>query len=277
MAFVLTGRRRTGRESITAGPVVALAMLLVTLGPTACGDGKPPTDPPTPSTTARPPDRDALAALAAAAKDRRYVATYVLAAPQRPDRTVTVAIATDDSWVVAVPGAALSGLADVAIFRSSDGLFHCALGPAAGAAGRRPDLPPVTPGCAMVRRLTPSTDPRVHHIFTDWIDALTDRATALSVTAAALPPGARGECFSVQPISAALAPPVDPGIYCYAQDGILTAAHTEFGSLTLAGAVAPGPPTIAQPAPTVDGPPLPMRAPPPPPPTSPPPTSTAAR
>ena len=57
--------------------------------------------------------------------------------------------------------------------------------------------------------------PRVEHLFTDWIDALVDRATALSVAVAPLLPGASGTCYSVESTSAALAPPVDPGIYCY--------------------------------------------------------------
>ena len=60
------------------------------------------------------------------------------------------------------------------------------------------------------------------------------------MAAAQLLPGARGACYSVESNSAALAPPVDPGIYCYAADGTLTAARVGFGTLTLAGPVAPG-------------------------------------
>jgi hypothetical protein len=123
----------------------------------------------------------------------------------------------------------------------------------------------VTPGCAKVSRLTAATDPRVQHVFTDWIGALVDRDTALSVAAAPLLPGATGECFSVESTSAALAPPVDPGIYCYGSDGTLTAARSGFGTLTLAGPVGAAPPSVAQPAPTVARGALPMAAPPPPP------------
>jgi hypothetical protein len=250
------------------GWAAALAVSSALAAVSACSGGSLPAPTGTASLTARPADRDALAALAAAAKDRRYVATYTLAASGRPDRIVTVAIATDGSWVVAVPAGALSGLADIAIFSSGDGLFQCALGPAAGTTGSRLDLQPVTPGCVRVRRLTTETDPRVQHLFTDWIDTLVDRAAALSVAAAPPLPGARGECYSVESNSAALAPPVDPGIYCYDHDGTLTAARTRFGTLILAGAVAAGPPAVAQPGATVSRAPLPVRAPPPPPPSA---------
>jgi hypothetical protein len=211
-----------------------------------CSDG-PPQNTPTPAVVAVQADRDRLAGLAATALDRRYVATYTLATPKRASRTVTVAVATDGSWVVAVPGSGLGGLADLAMYGTRTGLFQCALGPALGAAGSRPDLPPVTPGCAKVSRLTKATDPRVQHVFTDWIGPLVDRATALSVTAAPLLAGASGECFSVESNSAALAPPVDPGIYCYTPDGTLTAARLGFGTLTLASPVGAAPPSVAGP------------------------------
>jgi len=242
-----------------------------------CSDG-PPQNTPTPPVVAVQADRDRLAGLAAAALDRRYVATYTLATPKRANRTVTVAVATDGSWVVSVPASGLSGLADLAMYGTRAALFQCSLGPALGTAGSRPDLPPVTPGCAKVSRLTKATDPRVHHVFTDWIGPLVDRATALSVTAAPLLAGASGECFSVESNSAALAPPVDPGIYCYTTDGTLTAARLGFGLLTLAGPVGAAPPSVTQPAPTVARNALPMTAPaaPPPSPTATP-TATPSR
>jgi hypothetical protein len=232
----------------------AAATLIGALG--ACSSA-PPSPQPTPTVTAHQADRDRLAGLAAAAKDRRYVATYTLSVANRPDRTITVAIATDGSWVV--PGGALSGLADIAIFRSSDGLFQCALGPAATAA--RTGLPPVTPGCAAVTRLGPTTDPQVQHIFTDWIDPLVDRAAALSVAATQPLGGADGSCFSIESTSAALAPPLDPGIYCYTNDGVLTAARVGFGTLVLSGAVQAAPATVAMPARVVTRAPLPLTAP----------------
>ena len=75
-----------------------------------------PEPPPSTGPAPQPADRDRLAGLAAAAKDQRYVATYTLQAPDRPERTVTVAFGTDGTWVVAVPAGVLSGLADVAIY-----------------------------------------------------------------------------------------------------------------------------------------------------------------
>jgi hypothetical protein len=122
----------------------------------------------------------------------------------------------------------------------------------------------MTPGCVLVPAVTSATDPLVQHIFTDWIDPLVDRATALSVAATTLT-DASGSCFSVESNSAALAPPVDPGVYCYADDGILTGARVVgFGTLLLAGTVEAAPPSVAIPAPVVARPPLPTAAPPPP-------------
>jgi hypothetical protein len=233
-----------------------------------CG-AKPPATQAPPTSAVQQGERDQLAGLAAAAKDKRYVARYTLTAPKRGDRTVTVAVATDGSWVVAVPAGALGGLADVAIYGSSAGLYQCALGPAVGTSGARPDLGPVTAGCVRVGRLSASVDPRVEHVFTDWIDPLVDRATALSVASAAPLPGVHGSCFSVESNSAALAPPVDPGIYCYQSDGVLAGARVGFGTLTLDGPVAPAPPTVVMPAPVVSRAPLPIVAPPAPPPPTP--------
>ncbi len=241
---------------------MVVALGVVALG--ACASPEPIL--PEPTRTAQPADRERLAGLAATAKDRRYVATYTLVVPERADRVVTVAVATDGTWVVGIPGGALSGLANIAIFRSAEGLFHCSLGPVAGAYVQRPDLDPITTGCVRVARLTGATDPRVQHLFTDWIDPLVDRATALSVAATESLPGAVGSCYSIESNSAALAPPVDPGIYCYQRDGLLTAARVGFGTLALTGTVAPAPPSVAIPAAVVSGDPLPLTAPPPPPP-----------
>jgi hypothetical protein len=212
--------------------------------------------------------RDQLAGHAAAAKDRRYVANYSLTAKGAPDRTVTVAVASDGTWVVAVPAGLLGGLVNAAIFRSGDGLFQCSLGPA----GTTPDwVDPglVAPGCVKVKRLRAGTDPDVQHIFTDWIDPMIDRASAISVASARVLPGASGTCYSIEANSAALASPVDPGIYCYDGAGTLTAARSAFGTLTLIGAPAAAPPTVAMPAPVVDRDPLGLAAPEPPPPPTP--------
>ena len=274
----MTRVRPVARIPVLRAMLAVVGLVIAGAGIASCGGAAPPGDLPTPTALPQQADRDRLAGLAAAAKDRRYVATYTLSSPKRSNRTVTVAVATDGSWVVAVPAGALSGLADIAMFFSAAGLFQCTLGPAAGSGGLRPDLPPVTPGCVKVGRLTAAIDPRVHHLFTDWIDPLVDRETALSVAAAAALPGSRGACYSVESNSAALAPPVDPGIYCYDKDGTLTAARLAFGTLTLIGAVAPAPPSVKMPGPVLSRAPLTMTAPPPPPtPTATPAASPSAR
>ena len=58
--------------------------------------------------------------------------------------------------------------------------------------------------------------------------------------------------------------PVDIGIYCYADDGVLTAARVGFGVLSLVSQV-PGPATVALPGPEVAGTPMGTDSPPPPP------------
>ena len=55
--------------------------------------------------------------------------------------------------------------------------------------------------------------------------------------------------------------PFDPGVYCYDPDGLLTAAKASFGTLTLAGPVAAGPPSVTMPGPVVTRAPLPITAP----------------
>jgi hypothetical protein len=250
-------------EKISWGAVMVTAATMVLLA--GCGGGPPAPPPATPAPSPRHDARDLLAASVATAKDRRYVATYKLRSKDRPDRTVTVALAADNTWVVSVPGGLLGGYADAAVFRSGEGLFQCSLGPAGGVVASDPAAPRVTPGCAKVKKLTAGTDPKVQHIFTDWIDVLLDPAAPFSVAVAQKLANATGTCFSIESNSAALASPVDPGIYCYGADGTLTAARTSFGTLTLVGAPDPAPASIALPAPIVADGPLSVAAPPPPP------------
>jgi hypothetical protein len=250
--------------------VVSIGAAVMALTVAGCGSS-PPVPSPTPTITTKAADRDQLAGLAAAAKDRRYVANYTYSTANRPDRTVVVAVANDGTWVVSIPGGALSGYADIAMFGNSSGLFQCALSRSVGAGGERPDLT-VNPGCVAVAKLTPATDPGLHHLFTDWIDPLVDRATALSVAAAPPLAGATGACFSVESNSAALAPPVDPGVYCYSPDGMLTGARVTAGTVILTGAVKAAPPAVEMPGPVVTQALLPLGAPPPPPSPTPPPS-----
>ncbi len=200
-----------------------------------------------------------LAGRVAAARDSRYVAGYTLQTKGRPARTVTVTIAGDGSWLVTIPGGALGGTADVAVAATPAGLYECALG--------------APTNCVRVGNpdgaLPPRSDPRVYHVFTDWLRPLGNRDAAISVDTAAPLPGARGQCFSIEPNSAALASPVDPGVYCYDDKGTLTAAALPLGTLTLASAPAPAPPTVVLPGPVVPGTPLGTAAPPPSPSVSP--------
>jgi hypothetical protein len=233
---------------------VPLVVALLTLAG-GCG-GAPPVRHSAASHAAEPTApasaRGQLAARVAAARDERYVAGYTLAGNGRAPGTVTVTIAMDGSWLVVITGGALGGTVDVAIAGSVSGLYQCALSG-------------TSPGCVWVAapsgRVPAAADPRVQHLFTDWLGVLTDRQAAISVGTAAALPGSRGECFSVEPSSASLATPVDPGIYCYDTDGTLTAAALAMGTLTLAGSPAPAPPAAVLPAPVVSRDPLPIAGP----------------
>ncbi len=255
-----------------AFPPAALRGLLAAIalaGPTllaGCGSDAPPPGPadpgaagPGPATSTVPADpRDQLAARAAAAEDLRFTALYTLSEPGRPDRTVAVTTAADRSWRVDIPGGALGGTADVSVSRTAAGIFQCAL----------PSVErPVQPSCVRVADpdgdITADADPRVHHPFTDWIDVLTDPGAPLSVSTSQPLPGTVGSCFAVDSISASLNAPLDAGIYCYSDDGLLTGARLGFGTLVLAGRPAAGPASIALPGPVVAGEPLGMAAPPP--------------
>jgi hypothetical protein len=216
-----------------------------------------------PTTTPAPAPADAralLAARAAAAKDRHLMALYTLTGPDRPERTVVVTRAVDGGWRVDIPQGALGGTADVSVVRTRTGLFQCALPSADNA---------VAAECVRVAgprgRLPASVDPRVQHVFADWLEVLTDPRAAIAVSTARLLPGVRGKCFSVESNSASLAASLDVGIYCYATDGTLTGARLGFGTLVLSGTPAAGPPTVTLPGPTVNEEPLPMTSPPPPP------------
>jgi len=238
-------------------PVQTVAAVLCALLAAGC-TGQAPPDPQAtaqPAPTGALTPRTQLAGLAAAAKDRRFMAGYALSQPGRPARTVAVTVAVDGTWRVDVPGGALGGQADVGVAGTKDGLYQCRLGASTT----------VATGCVKVAQpggaVPVSQDPRIEHPFTDWLDVLTDRQAALSVAPAAQLPGSRGTCFSVEPTAAALVAPIDAGVYCYDKDGTLTAARAGFGTLVLATAVSPGPPTATLPGPVMAGTPMPTAAP----------------
>ena len=229
-------------------------------GCTACGSGASPDPAVTqPPPLGRPDAREQLAALAAAAQDRRYTAAYTLKVADRPDRTVTVTLAADGSWRVDIPGGALGGTADVSVARTGDGLFQCAL-PSG-----------TTPGASTCSRIGGSTvrmgaaiDPEVQHPFVDVRSVLTDPGAPLAVSASEPLPGVGGACYSVETTTASVTAPLDVGIYCYDPDGTLTGARLAYGTLLLAGPPAAPPAAVDLPGPVTTTPPLGMATPPPP-------------
>jgi hypothetical protein len=246
----------------------ALAAALLTVGVSACGDSAPAPEPtPTPSVSTPPPDPDArvaLAARAALAEDRRFSAMYTLESRGFAPRSVLATVAVDGTWRVDIPAGALGGTTDVSIAQLPAGVFQCAIPSATN---------PVSPSCVRVadtgKRVPRRYDPKVQRIFRQWLPVFTDRQAALSVTAAQPLPGSSGSCFSIDTISASLGAPVDVGIYCYADDGLLTAARVKFGTLRIAGAPTGPPPTIDLPGPVTGGEPMGQQSPPPPLPTGP--------
>lgn len=241
-----------GGRSRSMAALLALALL------TGCGGGTtPPPDPSSPGETPVGPadlaSRAELAARAAAAQDLVGVGFYTLSVPGRPERTLMVVRASDRSWRVDIPGAALNGTVGVSIVGHGGDLYHCAL----------PD-PPQQPACVAVDQLTPEVDPRVQHVFSTWPRVLTDRGAAISV-AHATPPDGLGHpdaaCFHVQPSAASLLAPLDAGVYCYTADGVLTGAELELGRLQLVRADATALPSVELPGPVVAGEPLPLVAP----------------
>jgi hypothetical protein len=234
--------------------LLAVALLA---GLTGCGSSGGP-GLVTPATTA-PVDPDdpagLLASRAAAALDQRYVAAYRYTPAGGPPRTVTVLVALDGTWRVDIPHGAMSGTVDVSVVRTDQGLYQCQLGANAI--------------CVKVAgvdgRLGASIDPKVEHIFVDWLSVLTDREQAISVAKSQNLPGSTGLCFSVQPSAASLNAPMDPGILCYDDDGTLTAAVFTWGSVRLTADPVAAPPTTPFPGPVVPGEPLPLIAPPTPP------------
>jgi hypothetical protein len=239
------------------------AALLVLAGAAACGDATPRT---APSPSAPPVAADDslgaradLAARAALAQDRAYAALYSLDDGAGRPRDVVATIGSDGTWRVDISGGALGGTADVSIVSTAAGVFQCTVATAAN---------PITPTCVRVakpgKRVPRRYDPKVQRLFRSALAVFTDRQSALSVTEVEPLSGAKGTCFSVDSISASLDAPVDIGIYCYSDDGVLTAARVGFGVLTMVSQV-PGPTTVPLPGAEVAGLPLETASPPPPP------------
>jgi hypothetical protein len=243
------------------------AAVLLAGGAAACG-GPPPTGPAPSSSESAPPDpsdaRVQLAALAALAQDHRFAALYHFQADGQPARNVVATVANDGTWRVDIAGGALGGTTDVAVVSLPSGVFQCSLASATN---------PINSTCVRVanpgRRVPSGTDPQVERVFRQWLTVFTDRQAALSVSPAQPLPGSQGSCFSVDSISASMSPPVDVGIYCYADNGLLTAAKVDFGTITLASTPVAPPAKVDLPGPVVDGDPMGLDSPSPQPPATP--------
>jgi hypothetical protein len=250
-----------------------LAAVLLAGGAAACG-GQPSAGPsPTTSDSAPPDPSDArvqLAAIAALAQDHRFAALYHFQADGQPARNVVATVANDGSWRVDIAGGALGGTTDVAIVSLSTGVFQCSLASATN---------PVNSTCVRVadagKRVPKASDPQVERVFRQWLTVFTDRQAALSVSPAQPLPGSQGSCYSVDSISASMNAPVDVGIYCYADNGLLTAAKVDFGTITIASAPVAPPAKVDLPGPVVDSTPLGLDSPSPQPPSPTPPVGTA--
>ncbi|NUO58773.1 MAG: hypothetical protein HOV71_05605 [Hamadaea sp.] len=236
-----------------ARPLLALVAVATAAALATACSSPPPTDADPTTGPAAPDDpRSVLAARAAAAKDLRQTALYALKTTGRADRSVSVTVAQDGGWKVDVPATALGGTVDISLVRTGDAYYQCAL----------PSVARPQSGCVRLTKVVSAYDPKVQHLFTDWLEVFMDRQAALAVTAATTLPGVQGTCFSVDTSAVSVKAPVDPGIYCYADNGTLTGARTSVGTLTLVGAPTPAPPTITLPGAVVPGQPLPNASPP---------------
>jgi hypothetical protein len=203
--------------------------------------------PPAPGPGSAEP-RARLAARAASAKDRSFTAAYSLSPPDRRVRTITVTVAADRSWRIEL-GGAVSGT-DVTLVGVANGQYQCL---SSGAKGRECVLV-AGPGSG----LPASVDPGVQHPFTDWLDLLTDPAVAITVGRAANPADSPGDCYSVEATTVTLAPAIESSVFCYTDEGTLTAVRADFGLLTISGQPTAGPGTIELPGPVMARSPLPI-------------------
>ena len=92
------------------------------------------------------------------------------------------------------------------------------------------------------------------------MDVMTDRNAPILVFLAAPLPHSGGQCFSVEPSSASIEPPMQAGIFCYTADGTLTAAALAHNKLAIVGQPAPAPPSNPLPGPITNGPAAPVKA-----------------
>jgi hypothetical protein len=179
-----------------------------------------------------------LARRAASAKDRRYVASYTWTGPGGR-RAVAVTKAGDGSWRVDLPPGVYANQGAVSVVGRPEGVYQCG-GSGCVRAARTPGAVPS------------GSDAQVHHAFTDWLDVLTDRHAAVQVVTAQLE-GASGVCFTVEPTTVAVAPPITGATLCFDDSGLLTGVKSKFGTLLLAGPAGEAPGTVSLPGPVTGG------------------------
>lgn len=216
-------------------------------GSTAAAPTPPASTPPAADTA--PDARVDLAGKAAAAQDKAYAALYTLDDDgDGRQHNVVATVAADGTWRVDVSKVMLGDSTDVSIVSTAAGVYQCTVSSPSN---------PITPGCVKVaaagKRVPKDNSPQVERLFRQWLPVFRDRQSPLSVTQVEPLAGAQGTCYSVDSIAASIKPPVDIGIYCYANDGVLTAARVGFGVLKLVSQVA-GPATVALPGPESPGP-----------------------
>jgi hypothetical protein len=234
-----TARATTGvAAGVTAGAlgIAALGLPTVLAG---CGSGSEPVTVTSSGAQVRQDDpRSRLAALAAAAKDRRFTAGYTLTRPGRRGQAVLTTLAGDGTWRVDVQAGAVGGSVDVSVVGRPDGQYQCGLSGS-------------STGCVRVaalgRRLPSGIDPLVQVAFTTWTEVLTDPTVAITVVVSDRVTGAAGTCFGIEPTTVTLTPPIESSIACYGDDGTLTAARSGFGTLIMSGTPVPAPATVALP------------------------------
>ena len=233
------------RPSLLPLPAAVLIMFLA--GCTGTAAPAPATHPSTVAPAGGTDARADLASRATVALDKAFAALYTYT-DDSGTRSIVATVGADGSWKVDIPGGAQSGTANITIAANSTGVYQCTLSSAAL---------PVTPTCVRVaaagKKVPKAYDPKVQRLFRQWLTVFTDRDSALSVAAVQPLSGAQGDCWSVDSMTAALAAPVDVGIYCYSADGVLTAARVDFGQLRLTNQV-PGPATVPLPGAVLPGP-----------------------
>ena len=241
-------RPRLLTSSASAAALLALA---VTAGCSGAPDPQPAPTGSAPSVGGDdgPDSRSDLIARATLAQDKAYAGLYTLTeADNGRQHNVVATIGADGTWRVDVSHAMLGDTADVSIVSTAAGVFQCTVSSPTN---------PTTPSCVRVaapgKKVPKDYSPQVERLFRQWLPIFTDRQSALAVTEVDPLAGAQGTCFSIDSIAASIKAPVDVGIYCYAPDGVLTAARVDFGQLKLVSQVA-GPATVALPGTVVPGP-----------------------